>query len=127
MPGPRHLELPDELTELVKAQVRAEQRQPGFLGEDPDDDVPEAETEEDALFADHDRTRGHGRGAYVYDEAEARTRSLDLSDTADPDRGPIPLPPKGGEPAKELTFDATDASAGPQRSAAPLDEPDSSA
>lgn len=127
MSGPRHLKLPDELTELVKAQVRAEQHEPGFLGEDPDDDLPEVTSDEDALFADHDHTRGHGRGAYVYDAAEARTRSLDLSDTADPDRGPIPLPPRTGESAEELLFEKARPPADPQRSAAPLDEPDSTA
>jgi GNAT superfamily N-acetyltransferase len=98
MAGPTHLELPEELRELVKAQIRADHHAPGFLGEAPEDELPEAHDEEEALFADHDRVRGHGRGAYVFDAAEARSRSLDLRGTPDPDRGPIPLPP--GAPAE---------------------------
>ena len=97
MTEPRPLPVPDDLAELVKAAIRAEQRAPGFLGEDPDDELPEVEEEEDALFADHDAVRGHGRGAYVFDHAEARSRRVDAMELADPDRGPIPLPPGGAD------------------------------
>lgn len=93
MPSPPHLRLPDELTELVKAQIRADQGRSGFLGEDPDDALPDVPDDEEALFADHDAVRGHGRGTYVFDEAEAESRVIDAMELADPDSGPIPLPP----------------------------------
>ena len=104
MSGPRHLRLPDELVDLVKAQIRAEQRRPGFLGEDPDDTLPAVDEEEDALFADHDAVRGHGRGTYVFDEEEARSRTVDAMELVDPDEGPIPLPP-GADDAEAVRLD----------------------
>ena len=100
----RHLELPAPLREAVKAAVRAEQREAGFIGDDPDDVLP-GDDGEDSLFADHDAVRGHGRGTYVFDEDEAESRRLDLTDAPDPDRGPIPLPPGGDGPAEELNFE----------------------
>jgi len=93
VPEPTHIPVPHDLAELVKAAVRAEQRQPGFLGEDPDDELPPVECEQDALFADHDAVRGHGRGTYVFDQHEARSRRVDAMELADPDRGPIAMPP----------------------------------
>ena len=87
-----HLTLPNELRELVKAQVLANRRSPAFLGDDPEDALPHVDGEDEALFADHDVVRGHGRGVYVFDAAEAASRSLDLTAIlADPDRGPIPV------------------------------------
>lgn len=94
MTTPRHIPIPDELHEVVKAVVRAQQHDGGFLGDDPADELPDgADTPESALFADHDAVRGHGRGRWVADAAEARSRTIDAMQLKDPDTGPIALPP----------------------------------
>lgn len=101
MPRPTLLATPDELNELVRAQLRAEQRRPGFLGEDPDDVLPEVD-DELALFDDHDHLRGHGRGVYVFDQEEAESRRLDLEQLRPAPKTVALEPPKAGESGIEL-------------------------
>lgn len=100
-----HLQLPDDLHAAAKAELLAELREAAFLGDDPDDHLPEVDDAFDALFADHDAVRGHGRGAYVFDDAEARSRRIDATPHADRADEPLAMPPaEEGVEAIALAF-----------------------